>query len=75
MIISVDMIYEISMTYLKKLPVSAVFFPSEPVWTHPSWTGTHHLQWNIRCTRRIPRSVAESGGYGAGTEFMKTLGH
>lgn len=44
----------------------------------PSWTGTHHLQWNIRCTRRIPRSVAESAGYGrygAGTEFMKTLGH
>lgn len=31
---SVDMIYEISMTYLKHLPLSAVFV-SVPVWTHP----------------------------------------
>ena len=52
-----------------------------------SWTGTHHLQWNIRCTRQIPRSAeagleswaAESGGMVHMVlvlcEFMKTLVH
>ena len=52
--------YQISMKYISEKSATLSGDP-DPIPPGPSWTGTHHLQWNIRCTRRIPRSVvAES---------------